>query len=247
MNQAVNPKQGEGPKQAAAEVIAGRPGESARRWLGPLVLVVAVLFAIDTYLVATRNLLPFDVPIALFLQQVPWGPVTYVFDLTNNTAGYVQGVVGFAAVILMFIWNRRAGWLMAIGAVSSLLDNWIKLGMARQRPTADLLHILTPAPGYSYPSGHAVYFTWVSFMIAFALAPRIRPSLRWIVWVVAAVIAVLACIARVWAGAHWPSDVLGGFLLGLGWCAFVLWLPERWLPSPSWTWVRGRKRLRTSV
>jgi hypothetical protein len=91
MNQAVNPKQDAGPKQAAAEVIAGRPGESARRWLGPLVLVVAVLFAIDTYLVATQNLLPFDVPIALYLQQFPWGPVTYVFDLTNNTAGYVQG------------------------------------------------------------------------------------------------------------------------------------------------------------
>jgi undecaprenyl-diphosphatase len=147
----------------------------------------------------------------------------------------------------MFIWDRRAGWLMAIGAISSLLDNWIKLWMARQRPTADLLHILTPAPGYSYPSGHAVYFTWMSFMIAFALAPRIRPSMRWIVWVVAAIITVLACIARVWAGAHWPSDVLGGFLLGLGWCAFVLWLPERWLPSPSWNWVRGRKRLRTSA
>lgn len=70
---------------------------------------------------------------------------------------------------------------MAIGAISSLLDNLIKLWMARQRPTADLLQILTPAPGYSYPSGHAVYFTWTSFMIAFVVAPRIRPSLRWIV------------------------------------------------------------------
>jgi membrane-associated phospholipid phosphatase len=231
------------PKQAAEEVVAGDPGESARRWLGPLTVVVAVLFALDTYLVATNALLlTFDLPVTIFVQQIPWGPVTYVFDLTNKTAGYIQGVVAVIVVVLLFMWNRRAGALMAIGAISSLLDNEIKLLMARQRPAADLVHILTPAPGYSYPSGHAVYFTWMSFMLAFALAPHIKPSLRWIAWVVAAVVIVLACLGRVWAGAHWPSDVLGGFLLGLGWCAFVLWIPERWLPAPRWRWIRGRRR-----
>jgi membrane-associated phospholipid phosphatase len=230
------------PKEAAEEVVAGDPGETARRWLGPLTLVVAALFAIDTYLVATNALLlPFDLPVTTFVQQFPWGPVTYLFDLTNKTAGYIQGVVAVAAVILLFVWNRRAGALMAIGAISSLLDNEIKLLMARQRPAADLVHILTPAPGYSYPSGHAVYFTWMSFMLAFAVAPHIRPSRRWLVWVAAAVVIVVACLGRVYAGAHWPSDVLGGFLLGLAWCAFVLWIPERWLPAPSWRWIRGRR------
>jgi undecaprenyl-diphosphatase len=242
MSQPASVEQPPSPKQAAEEVIAGKPGESARAWLGPLTIAVAVMFAMDTYLVATQPLLPFDVPIAVFVQSFPWGPVTYLFQLTNDTAGYIQGVVGVAAVILLFIWNRRAGWLMAIGAISSLLDNEIKLLMARQRPTADLLHILTPAPGFSYPSGHAVYFTWMSFMLAFALAPRIRPRYRWIAWVAAAMVIVIACTGRVWAGAHWPSDVAGGFLLGIGWCAFVLWLPERWLPSPTLTWIRGRPR-----
>jgi undecaprenyl-diphosphatase len=237
MNQAASPK------QAAQEVVAGDPGESARRWLGPLTVVVAGLFAIDTYLVATNALLlPFDLPVTTFVQQFPWGPLTYLFDLTNNTAGYIQGVVAVVVVILMFMWNRRAGALMATGAISSLIDNEIKIMMARHRPEADLVHILTPAPGYSYPSGHAVYFTWMSFMLAFALAPRIKPTLRWIAWVVAAVVIVLACTGRVWAGAHWPSDVIGGFLLGLGWCAFVLWIPERWLPAPTWRWIRGRRR-----
>ena len=129
---------------------------------------------------------------------------------------------------------------MALGAISSLLDNIIKISMARHRPTADLVHILTPAPGYSYPSGHAVFFTWMSFMLAFAVAPRIRPRYRWIPWTVAGIVIVLACLARIWAGAHWPSDVIGGFLLGLGWSTFVMWLPERWLPSPWWR-DRGRR------
>jgi undecaprenyl-diphosphatase len=229
-------------KEAAAEVISGEPKDSARAWLGPLTLVVAILFALDTYLVATQPLQAYDIPITTWVQSANWGPVTYFFELTNNTAGYIQGAVAIVVIVVMFIWERRAGYLMAIGAISSLLDNLIKTEMARSRPTPDLVHILTPAPGYSYPSGHAVYFTWMSFMIAFALAPHIRPGLRWIPWVTAGIVIVLACTARVWAGDHWPSDVAGGFLLALGWSAFVMWIPERWLPSPSWHWFRGRMR-----
>jgi undecaprenyl-diphosphatase len=228
-------------QKAAKEVIAGDPREAARAWLWPLALAVAIVFAIDTYLVATRPLLPFDVPVAIFVQSFPWGPLVYVFELINLTAGYVQVAVGAVAVVAVLLWDRRAGFLMALGAISSLLDNWIKLGMARQRPTPDLVHILTPAPGFSYPSGHAVFFTWLSFMLAFSLAPHVRPPLRPLLWIGAAVVIVLACLSRVWAGDHWPSDVAGGFLLGLGWSAFVVWLPERWLPSPSLRWIRRRR------
>jgi len=190
----------------------------------------------------TEPLLPFDVPIAVFVQSFPWGPVTWAFQLINVTAGYWQIAVGLAAIAIVMVWERRAGFLMLIGSVSSLLDNIIKLEMARQRPSADVVHILTPAPGFSYPSGHAVFFTWLSFMLAFALAPHVRPHWRWALWTGAAIVIVLACLARVWAGDHWPSDVLGGFLLGLGWSAFVVWIPERWLPSPTWSWISGRRR-----
>jgi undecaprenyl-diphosphatase len=230
------------PKEAAAEVLAGRPGPTARRWLGPAALVVFVLFAIDTYLVIANDVLPFDVPIANFIQNLNWGPVVYPMELINASAGIWQVVLGAVAVVALFILERRAGWLMLIGSISSLLDNLIKLVISRQRPPADLVHILSPTTGFSYPSGHAVFFTWMSFMIAVSLAPKIRPAFRPILWIVAAIIVVLTCIARVWAGAHWPSDVIGGVLLGIGWSAFVLWLPERWLPSPSFRWFRGRAR-----
>lgn len=231
------------PKQAAAEVIAGRPGPTARRWLGPAALVVLILFAIDTYLVIANDVLPFDVPIADFIQNLNWGPLVYPMQLINASAGIWQVVIGAVAVVGLFVLERRAGWLMLIGSISSLLDNLIKLVISRQRPPADLVHILSPTTGFSYPSGHAVFFTWMSFMIAVSLAPKIRPIFRPALWIVAAAVVVLTCIARVWAGAHWPSDVIGGVLLGVGWSAFVLWLPERWLPSPTFRWFRGRPRV----
>jgi len=228
------------PKKAAAEVLAGRPGPTARRWLGPTALVVLVLFAIDTWLVVANDVLPFDVPIARFIQQLSWGPVVYPMELINASAGVWQVLLGAIAVVALFVLERRAGWLMLIGSASSLFDNLIKLVISRQRPPADLVHILSPTTGFSYPSGHAVFFTWMSFMIAVSIAPKIRPAYRPAVWILAAIVIVLTCIARVWAGAHWPSDVIGGVLLGVGWSAFVLWLPERWLPSPSFKWFRMR-------
>jgi membrane-associated phospholipid phosphatase len=228
-------------KQAAKEVLAGQPQAAARRWLGPTVLVMLALFAVDTLLVVTHVLLtPFDIPIATLVQSINWGPVAYVFQLINVSAGIWQVLIGAVAVIAMFIFERRAGWLMLIGSLSSLFDNIIKLVISRQRPPSDLVHILTPATGFSYPSGHAVFFTWVSFMVAVSLAPRIEPTWRPVLWSAAALVMVLTCLARVWAGDHWPSDVIGGVLLALGWSSFVLWIPERWLPSPSWSWFRGR-------
>lgn len=223
---------------AEEQVMTGDPGAAPPAWIWPVALAAAILFALDTYLVATVPLLPFDVPIALRVQGAPWGPIAYAFEVLNATAGYVQVAVGAIAVGGLFIWDRRSGYVMAIGGIASLLDNGIKVAMTRQRPTPDLVHILTPTHGYSYPSGHAVFFTWLSFMLAFWIAPHVRPAFRWLLWVAAAIVILLACLARVWAGDHWPSDVAGGFLLALAWCAFVVWLPERWLPSPSSKWFR---------
>ena len=204
--------------------------------------VIGIGIVIDTFLVVQNEVLPFDLPVARFIQGINWGPLVYPMSWINASAGYGQVLLGAVAVVAMFIFERRAGWLMLIASVSSLLDNIIKLLVSRNRPTVDLVHILSPASGFSYPSGHAVFFTWMSFMIAFALAPRVRPVIRPILWIAAALIVVLTCISRVWVGDHWPSDVLGGVLLAISWSAFVLWLPERWLPSPSFRWFRGHAR-----
>jgi membrane-associated phospholipid phosphatase len=227
---------------AAREVIAGDPGPASRRWLGLVSLTALVLFVIDTWLVLSgATLLGFDLPVARFVQAFPWGPLAYWMTLTNVTGGLLQDAFGTVVVILLFIYDRRAGWLMALGAIGSLLDAIIKVSIQRRRPTANLLSILNPSNGYSYPSGHAVFFTWLYFMLAVSISPRLRPRWRAALWGGAGLLVFLACAGRVWAGAHWPSDVIGGFLLGVAWCAFVLWVPERWLPAPSWRWAPGRR------
>src|ERR1700737_1256305 len=115
----------------------------------------------------------------------------------NASAGIWQVLLGAIAVVVLFVVERRAGWLMLIGSISSGIDNIIKLVISRQRPPADLVHILNPTTGYSYPRGPAVFFPWLSFMLAFSLAPKVNPRLRPVLWIVAGVVIVVACIARV--------------------------------------------------
>jgi membrane-associated phospholipid phosphatase len=49
-------------------------------------------------------------------------------------------------------------------------------------------------------------------------------------WIIAAFVLLAVCIGRIYLGEHWPSDVVGGLALGLGWTALALsW---RWLSNP---------------
>jgi undecaprenyl-diphosphatase len=232
-----------GASQAAAEVGKGRPQRAARHWLWQVSLAALLLFLVDSYYVVNGFYTVVDRAIELFVQGFPWGPVAYLFDATNALAGIWQLLAGVLIALLFAIWDRRAGWLLLIGSGASLLDNLVKSMVQRHRPTPDLVHVLDPTQGYSYPSGHAVFYTWVAVLSAAALAPRLQPRLRPFLWLAAALLILVGCLGRVYAGVHWPTDVIGGFLLGLSWSAFVLWLPERWLPTPSRTWWRrGRKR-----
>jgi undecaprenyl-diphosphatase len=234
-------------KQAVAEVGKGRPGTHARHWLWQLSLGCLLLFVIDAYYVLSATYTFIDRGVELFVQGFTWGPVLYLFAATNSVAGFWQLLAGFLLAIAFAFWDRRAGWLLFIGSGASVLDNLIKVLVARHRPAADLVHVLNPATGYSFPSGHAVFFTWVAVMVASAVAPRLWPSVRPLLWLGAGLLILVACLGRVYEGVHWPTDVIGGFLLGLGWSAFVLWLPERYLPTPSRTWFGRRSKPRVAA
>ncbi len=219
--------------EAVAEVIAGTPHDAARRWLGRAMVVAALAFAADFALVVSAAPLPsFDLPLAHAVQSTSWGPLEPLMQLTNWTSGGFQFVMGVVIIGVLFAYERRAGWLMLLGSGGSVIDRILKISVARHRPTADLVTILNPAEGFSFPSGHAVFYTWTALMLAVALAPRRGKVGRAVIWTAAGVVVFAACLGRVWAGVHWPSDVIGGFLLAIAWSCFILWLPERLLPTP---------------
>jgi membrane-associated phospholipid phosphatase len=128
------------------------------------------------------------------------------------------GLVVVAALALAAgLWARRRGSLsgvaiMVLAGVSALvslgINHFLSLAVARPRPCHALHHvvvILSCAHDYSFPSDHSV--------IAGALATGMLFFSRRL-GIVAILLAVTVAFARVYAGVHYPGDVLGGLVLG---------------------------------
>ena len=113
--------------------------------------------------------------------------------------------------------SRRQGWAVALALVLDLIccNLLLKPLIGRIRPFAvntavELL--ISPPLDASFPSGH----TAASFTAVFALRGSGSP-----LWKPALAVAILIAFSRLYLYVHWPSDVLGGALLGafLGWAA----------------------------
>jgi undecaprenyl-diphosphatase len=121
------------------------------------------------------------------------------------------GIVWLAIGIVLAIADsdQRDAWLVAgiLGPVAIGLNFAVKLLVRRPRPVLEGLPPLGGAPSsLSFPSAHATS----SFACATAMT-RIAPEAA-VLFVLAAAIA--AC--RPYLGMHYPSDVIGGVLLGTG-------------------------------
>jgi undecaprenyl-diphosphatase len=125
-------------------------------------------------------------------------------------AGFLWFTV--AAIAAVFPRRRMAAWRLVLAVAMAYLavDGIIKSVVDRDRPYEVLAEARLidqrPTTG-SFPSGH----TAAAFAGALA-ASRLYPAGRLAWWTVAAAVAV----SRVYLGAHWPSDVLAGALVGLG-------------------------------
>ena len=115
--------------------------------------------------------------------------------------------------------------LLVLG-ITILVSEAIKYLVGRARPCDTLSNVRTLA-GYqcsaefdpAFPSGHASR--------AFAVAAFLTVRFRWKVGIPAGVAAVLAGLSRVYLGLHWPSDILGGAIVGIGLALLVEYVSRR--------------------
>ena len=114
------------------------------------------------------------------------------------------------AVILLFFRKHRATGLMMLAALALGFicgDLALKHLIARPRPfTVHEITLSIAEPhGYSFPSGHAT----AGFAASITLLLRDRRF-----GIPAVILAVIICFSRLYNYVHFPSDVLGGMLLG---------------------------------
>ena len=144
------------------------------------------------------------------------GLMPFVSGLSNHGEIWIL----FAAVLLLFRRQRTYGLSAACALTLDLVscNMLLKPLIGRVRPFAFRpdLSLLVPPPGdASFPSGH----TAAAFAVVFALKTAGSP-----LWIPALVLAAVTAFSRLYLYVHWPSDVLGGILLGaaVGWAGAKL-------------------------
>ncbi|HLV02629.1 MAG TPA: phosphatase PAP2 family protein, partial [Acidobacteriota bacterium] len=149
--------------------------------------------------------------------------VPYLYVSATGLTFHLMGRHRWAVVI----------WIGVGG--SALLNRLLKVAIARQRPNGSLVEILIEYPNESFPSGHVVLFiTYFGFLAYLAGRSGLAGPLRSIIVIVSAMLILLVGPSRVYVGAHWPSDILGGYLFGSGWLAVMVLLDRRLRrPSPG--------------
>lgn len=186
-------------------------------------IVAGLLFAVLTLLViAHPGPFFFDRPILVAVQSVNVGPFAWFNSFVSAFSGFVGIGVGAAVIVATFLFRRPATPFVAFSAIYSVVYNGVNVLVLRPRPSG-VAHVTTHLGGYSYPSGHVGFFVWLSVLAMVLLARnRLRRALYIAGWVVAAVLVVAAALSRIYVGAHWPSDVVGGFLVGVAWTCLSL-------------------------
>jgi membrane-associated phospholipid phosphatase len=218
---------------SAVTAITDRKAKTSPfRWpLLVLGLVGLALYAADTLAALNRPYLPFDVPIERFIQSLSWGPLVQVFTALDWVEGTRQQILGVAGIALVAAVNWRAVPLMVFGALSGAIYTVTAMLVERPRPSEELVHVIRHTGASSYPSGHVAFFCWFLVLIILSVVVgRLPRPFVVAAWVAALLVILAVGIGRIYIGEHWPSDILGGLFLGLGWTS--LGLSIRLLSNP---------------
>lgn len=148
-------------------------------------------------------------------------PYLTVAFITITQLGSALGLAVSALLLTWWLRRRQAAVIrQPILSVSAawLANELLKVLVRRSRP--DIVRALVSVRSFSYPSGHAfvsMVFYWGAAAALAGQMPR-----RWVtpIRVGAAVVIALVGFSRVYLGVHYPSDVLGGYGLGLA-CALA--------------------------
>jgi membrane-associated phospholipid phosphatase len=209
-----------GPEKA---VVPATKWDFARSDRGLLLLAeIWLMLALSMSLLTMGgNVLAADIGVGKALQGTSISFEATIAAFGNHAGSAVFGVPVGIAVAALLLWRRQ--WIgtltISVALLARLLNTPLKELFESPRPTSGSLRITEHASGYGFPSGHAMGIVLAAGSIALGVTMSVRSRRVAIaVWTAALLVILATGYGRIRVGAHWPSDVLGGYL----WGAFLL-------------------------
>ncbi|HEY0755232.1 MAG TPA: phosphatase PAP2 family protein [Ktedonobacteraceae bacterium] len=131
-----------------------------------------------------------------------------------------------------FLRFRLESIFLLLSTSSNLFNMLIKRVIKRPRPTKELVTVARVINEPSFPSGHVMHYLNLFGMLTYFLATNWRPSrLRNSLITLCVSLIGLVGPSRIYLGAHWPSDVMAGYVYGGLWFGGMMTL---YLRVKSW-------------
>lgn len=134
--------------------------------------------------------------------------------------GYTKGAlitVGATALLLLITKYAREALFVVLTLLSSFVSTVVKALVNRPRPSANLVRIVQKTSQQSFPSGHVLFYVvFFGFLVVLMYKlNKINRRLRLAIILICLFLIFIIPASRIYLGAHWFTDVTGGFFLGL--------------------------------
>ncbi|MFZ2257098.1 MAG: phosphatase PAP2 family protein [Clostridiaceae bacterium] len=176
---------------------------------------LVLLFTMLAQEVMEAETLGFDTAVLTMIHKIANPTLNGLFLGVTNLAGAVFiGIITIALAVGFYmrheIYNSLYILLTLGGTI--FLNTTLKIFFKRTRP--DLWSLLVVEKSYSFPSGHAM----ISMALALTLIVLTYYSrARWFSIILGAFYVVLIGFSRLYLGVHFPTDILGGWLISSVW------------------------------
>ena len=188
-----------------------------------IIVTFSTVFYLIANLVTSLDIITFDDMIIDFIQSFISDDLTIWVERVT-----FFGSVSFITIALLFItalllWRKKyalATFFVLTNVIGALLNKLLKWFFKRERP--DILPVIIEK-GYSFPSGHSMG-SLIFFGSCAYLCIHIVKSTghKIIAYVVACLFIILIGISRIYLGVHYPTDVVGGYSIGIAYSAVCI-------------------------
>lgn len=181
-----------------------------------------VLFGEIAEEILENQTLQFDMVIINWIHSFE-GLDSIMFWITQS--GSVESISVFSLLTIYYLQHYKKGliniFFFVLTVIGGALLNYVlKLSFHRARPS---INDFVDAVGFSFPSGHAmgsmIFYGAASYFI---LKSQRNKNLKIIFTLLSGLFIFMIGVSRVYLNAHYPSDVIAGYLAGFSWLCFCI-------------------------